>query len=262
MTGTVKKGQRKMQKRDRKYQKWIVLGMLVFLIFHQGTVLHARATGQDNGPAPAESSGGNVSGAVMMQVASKVNVRKEADIRSESLGMLEEGTVIFVTGTQGEWRQILYQGQNGYIREDFLISYGSDKEELTQELEEATEKGQTEHQRVLEEEEAARAEAEKAELEAQMEREADEEAKREEELEKQRLLEEAEKQAEENRNKTRRNMGLIIAAAAALIAGYAAVQIYKDRHQRWKDGEDDLDEEEDDWEDDIVDLSGEEEGEK
>lgn len=220
-----------------------------------------RATGQDNAPVLPESLGTNVSGAVMMQVASKVNVRKEADTRSESLGMLEEGTVIFVTGTQGEWRQILYQGQNGYIREDFLISYGSDKEQLAQELEEAAAKGQTEHQRVLEEEEAARAEVEKARLEAQMEREADEEAKREEELERQRLLEEAEKQAEENRNKTRRNMGLIIAVAAALIAGYAAVQIYKDRHQAGKERDDERDEKEDDWDEDIEDLNGEEEGE-
>lgn len=236
--------------------------MLVLLIFHQGTVLHARAIEQDNGPTPAESSGGNISGAVMMQVSSKVNVRKEADTRSESLGMLEEGTVVFVTGTQGEWRQILYQGQNGYIRQDFLISYGNDKEQLAQELEEATKKGQTEHQRVLEEEEAARAEAEKAELEAQMEREADEEAKREEEQERQRLMEEAERQAEENRNKTRRNMGLIIAAAAALIAGYAAVQIYKDRHQAGKNRDNDWDEEDDEWDDDLEDLSGEEEGEK
>jgi len=206
-------------------------------------------------PAPVGSSAAK---AVMMQVASEVNVRKEADAKSESLGLLPQGTTVFVTGTQGEWRQILYQGQSGYIREDFLIPYGSDKQQLAQELEDAAQKGQEEHQRLLEEEEAARLAEENAAFETEAERAAREEAEREAELEKQRVLEEAEKLAEENRNKTRRNMGLIIAGSTALIAGYAAVQIYKDKHPARRGQEDDEDDENEDWDDDIEDLGGDE----
>lgn len=218
--------------------------------------LSVRATEQDEALTTPAFTGN--SGAVMMQVASEVNVRKEADTKSESLGLLSEGTMVFVTGTQGEWRQILYQGQSGYIREDFLVPYGSDKQQLAEELETATQKGQEEHQKLLEEEEALRQEEESAALETEAERAAREEAEREAELEKQRVLQEAERLAEENRNKTRRNMGLIISGAAALIAGYAAVQIYREKHPAGRKDEEELDDEDDDWDDEIEDLSGEE----
>lgn len=222
----------------------------------QGNLLYVRATEQADIPA-SQISAGSRAGAVMMQVVSEVNVRKEASTKSESLGLLSEGVTVFVTDQQGEWYQILYQGQQGYIREDFLAAYGSDKQPLAEELEEATKKGQEEHQRALEEEEAARLEEENGRAETEEERAAREEEERQAELERQRVLEEAERLAEENRNKTRRNMGLIIAAAAALIVGYAGVQIYRDKRHREKGMDDDWEDEDEDWDDEIEDWSGE-----
>jgi len=162
----------------------------------------------------ADGAGSSGSG-VMMQVASKVNVRKEADSESESLGQLEEGEMIFLAGDlTGEWYPVLYQGQTGYIRQDFLVQYGSGDEALQSEMRETTEKNTAEHLKYLEEEEEAEKKA------------AEEAAQKEAEAEQQKAEEEAKREAGVKRNRL-----ILIGAAVLLIAGYAGSQLYnKKKH--------------------------------
>lgn len=50
----------------------------------------------------------------------RVNVRAGADTSSEILGTVEKGTIVTRTGVSGDWSVIDYNGQTGYIRNDFL----------------------------------------------------------------------------------------------------------------------------------------------
>lgn len=60
----------------------------------------------------------------MMEVLKKVNVRAEPDTKAESLGQMEQGERLFaVELTQEGWYRVVYQGETGYIRSDFLKIY-------------------------------------------------------------------------------------------------------------------------------------------
>ena len=56
----------------------------------------------------------------LLTVAEECNVRAEANTDSEILGVISEGEQVEKTGTDGEWVQIDYDGQTGYIRGDLL----------------------------------------------------------------------------------------------------------------------------------------------
>ena len=56
----------------------------------------------------------------LLTVAEECNVRAEANTDSEILGVISEGEQVEKTGTDGEWIQIDYDGQTGYIRGDLL----------------------------------------------------------------------------------------------------------------------------------------------
>ena len=48
------------------------------------------------------------------------NVRAEASTDADILGVISAGDQVQKTGTDGEWVQIDYDGQTGYIRGDLL----------------------------------------------------------------------------------------------------------------------------------------------
>ena len=54
-------------------------------------------------------------------------MRAEANTDSEILGVISEGEQVEKTGTDGEWVQIDYDGQTGYIRGD-LLTDGSESD--------------------------------------------------------------------------------------------------------------------------------------
>ena len=56
----------------------------------------------------------------LLTVAEECNVRAEANTDSEILGVISEGEQVEKTGTDGEWVQIDYDGETGYIRGDLL----------------------------------------------------------------------------------------------------------------------------------------------
>lgn len=192
----------------KKNRAGVGIILLLLLLCNCFTVTATEADGTENSGS-----------AEMMQVVSKVNVREEANLDSESLGQLEEGEVIFLAGDlTGEWYPVLYQGQTGYVRQDFLVQYGSGDEALQSEMRETTEKNTIEHQKQLEEEEKA----EKAEKKA-----AEEAAKKKAEAEKQNAEEEAKRQ-----EGVKRNSLIVSGTAVLLIVGYAGWLLYNNRKKR------------------------------
>lgn len=56
--------------------------------------------------------------------ASALNMRSEASTTSSVVTCLPKGTVVLVTGTQDGWYKVWYQGQSGYMSDDY-ISFAS-----------------------------------------------------------------------------------------------------------------------------------------
>ena len=55
-----------------------------------------------------------------MTVTEGCNVRAEASDESEIIGGLDEGTQVEKTGQEGDWIQINYEGQTGYVFSSLL----------------------------------------------------------------------------------------------------------------------------------------------
>ena len=56
----------------------------------------------------------------MLTASEECNVRAEASTDADILGVISAGDQVQKTGTDGEWVQIDYDGQTGYIRGDLL----------------------------------------------------------------------------------------------------------------------------------------------
>lgn len=66
--------------------------------------------------------------------SSSLNVRSGASITSGVIGSLQNGSIIQIIGTEGQWYKISFNGKVGYVRGDYVIrggslSIGSDKYE-------------------------------------------------------------------------------------------------------------------------------------
>lgn len=55
-----------------------------------------------------------------LTIATKCNVRAAADVTSAKLGTLAEGSKVVKQGAEGDWVQIEYEGQTGYVRYDLF----------------------------------------------------------------------------------------------------------------------------------------------
>lgn len=78
---------------------------------------------QQTATEPA-ATGVEIPGTTMMYAVKNVNVRKEPNTSSGILGELEAGTNIFAVELTDEgWYRVVYGGETGYIRGDFLAIY-------------------------------------------------------------------------------------------------------------------------------------------
>ena len=77
----------------------------------QGYVLSAYIT--DTQPAPAETT-------LYVSAASGVNLRKAPSTDSAILMGIPMGAAVTATGTSGEWRQVSYNGLQGYVMAQYL----------------------------------------------------------------------------------------------------------------------------------------------
>lgn len=70
-------------------------------------------------------TGVEISATTMMYAVTKVNVRKEPNTSSGILGKLEPGDNIFAVELTDEgWYRVVYAGETGYVRGDFLAVFG------------------------------------------------------------------------------------------------------------------------------------------
>lgn len=60
-----------------------------------------------------------------------LNVRKEASISSERIGALTPGATITITGTKGDFYEIVFQGKRGYVHRDYVRLISASTNEIT-----------------------------------------------------------------------------------------------------------------------------------
>ena len=75
-----------------------------------------------NSGGDTASSGGETAASVTKTANDSVRVRSSADTSSDDniLGHLEVGDTVTVTGTDGDWSIVEYDGQTGYVKSEFL----------------------------------------------------------------------------------------------------------------------------------------------
>lgn len=75
---------------------------------------------------PVQETGVEITATTLMYAVKNVNVRKEPNTSSEILGELQAGDNIFAVELTAEgWYRVVYEGETGYIRGDFLAVFGS-----------------------------------------------------------------------------------------------------------------------------------------
>lgn len=108
---------------------YAILAVFVLALIVQDAGVHAaeQTPGQQPGAqAEPAATGVEISGTTMMYAVRNVNVRSGPDTTTEILGELEAGTNIFaVELTDGGWYRVVYGGETGYIRGDFLAVFGN-----------------------------------------------------------------------------------------------------------------------------------------
>lgn len=66
-----------------------------------------------------------IQAATMMEALDRVNVRVSPNTEAEVLGQLEQGDRLFaVELTEEGWYRVVFKGETGYVRSDFLKIYG------------------------------------------------------------------------------------------------------------------------------------------
>lgn len=63
--------------------------------------------------------------------ADKVNIRKEASTDGEVIGRYSQDTRIVITGSKGNFFEVVYNGETGYVSGDFAIVYDYDKGKIS-----------------------------------------------------------------------------------------------------------------------------------
>lgn len=150
--------------------------------------------------------------ATMMEALDKVNVRTAPDTGADILGQLEQGDKLFaVELTKEGWYRVVYEGETGYVRGDFLKIYSTADWDTSEDANAAGPSGE-----VIDPEEEVRKAAEEAEME--------EETKLSDFQEVSLTPEEA-----QTKHSKYRIPG-IVAGAALLIAGYIVFIIRKERN--------------------------------
>lgn len=130
------------------------LKRLFLMIIFASTLLTSdiEILAEEQGAATDAVTGVEISVTTMMYAVDKADVRKEPNTSSEILGELEAGTNIFAVELTDEgWYRVVYAGETGYIRGDFLAVYSdmeswlaSEPEPVPLELPETADNGQEE----------------------------------------------------------------------------------------------------------------------
>lgn len=162
------------------------------------------------------NTGTGLSGTTLMYALDKVNVRSGPGTDTDIIGELQPGETIFaVELTEEGWYRVVFEGEQGYIRQDFLEVYGTEGDWNGRDL--------SEYEALYDA--GAEEDAEPAETESITEEEPDD------------------TEAEEEPEKPKKNILpiLIIIGVLTAIIIYSGVQIAQERRQSGKDDDEDKD---------------------
>ena len=99
----------------------------------------------------------NQSGQIMA-VTEETDVKESPDENSETIVTFAAGNTVFVTGEQGDWYIVFYQGKNGYVQKECVQSGEAENQDYLAALDEEMHTTQAENKMVVEEIERRREE--------------------------------------------------------------------------------------------------------
>lgn len=111
---------------EKKIKIWGILFLITFIacFFVTGMEVLAAPEGE---PAQEEPvTGVPIESTTLMYAVEKVNVRRGPGTDAEILGELAQGEMVFAVELLEEgWYRIVFGGETGYVRQDFLAVYGT-----------------------------------------------------------------------------------------------------------------------------------------
>lgn len=113
---------------EKRIKTWGILFLITFIACFLSAGMEALATAvPEGGPAQEEPvTGVPIENTTLMYALEKVNVRSGPGTDTEILGELAQGEMVFAAELLEEgWYRIVFGGETGYVRQDFLAVYGT-----------------------------------------------------------------------------------------------------------------------------------------
>lgn len=119
---------------EKRIKTWGILFLITFIACFLSAGMEALAAAVPEGePAREEPAAGGstatgvpIENTTLMYALEKVNVRSGPGTDTEILGELAQGEMVFAVELLEEgWYRIVFGGETGYVRQDFLAVYGT-----------------------------------------------------------------------------------------------------------------------------------------
>lgn len=113
---------------EKKIKAWGILFLITFIACFFSAGMEALATAVPEGEPAQEkpATGVSIENTTLMYAVEKVNVRSGPGTDTEILGELAQGEMVFAVELLEEgWYRIVFGGETGYVRQDFLAIYGT-----------------------------------------------------------------------------------------------------------------------------------------
>ena len=113
---------------EKKIRMWGILFLITVIACFFVTEMEVLAAEIPEGETAQEEpvTGVPIENTTLMYAVEKVNVRKGPGTDAEILGELAQGEMVFAVELLEEgWYRIVFDGETGYVRQDFLAVYGA-----------------------------------------------------------------------------------------------------------------------------------------
>lgn len=113
---------------EKRIKTWGILFLITFIACFLSAGMEALAAAVPEGEPVQEEpvTGVPIENTTLMYALEKVNVRSGPGTDTEILGELAQGEMVFAVELLEEgWYRIVFGGETGYVRQDFLAVYGT-----------------------------------------------------------------------------------------------------------------------------------------
>lgn len=113
---------------EKRIKTWGILFLITFIACFFSAGMEALAAAVPEGEPVQEEpvTGVPIENTTLMYALEKVNVRSGPGTDTEILGELAQGEMVFAVELLEEgWYRIVFGGETGYVRQDFLAVYGT-----------------------------------------------------------------------------------------------------------------------------------------